>query len=290
MNNGGLETLIGEVMDFAATFFFTEYSIGPKELAIALEERGFDALFLSEHTHIPACRTSPSPLGGELDKQYWHTFDPYIALMAAGAATEKLKLGTGIALVAQHDPIILAKQIATLDYITGGRTIIGIGGGWNAEEMANHGVDFKNRWKMVRETVLAMKTIWREDEPEFHGEFIDFDPMWSYPKPSQTGGPKILMGAMSKWAFDRAAEYCDGWIPGAMPGFSGLLEQYKEAVAKAGRSLDDMDITVGAGPDEKIIAKLRGMQGINRLMFPLPSAPAEEILPMLDNIVKLMEK
>ena len=194
--------------DFGLMMFPTDYAIAPAELATAAEQNGFESLFFPEHTHIPASRTSPWPGGAELPKAYWHTHDPFVGLASAAAVTSSLKLGTGIALVTERDPILMAKQVASLDHISDGRVILGIGAGWNAEEMENHGTAFDKRWKILRERVLAMKSIWSNEEAEFHGEYVDFDPVWSYPKPMQAGGPPILMGASSKYVYKRIAEYC----------------------------------------------------------------------------------
>ncbi|MBD3646070.1 MAG: TIGR03619 family F420-dependent LLM class oxidoreductase, partial [Pseudomonadales bacterium] len=165
--------------NFGVSIFPTDQTIQPVELARAVEERGFDSLFFPEHTHIPTSRKSPWPAGGDLPEFYWRTHDPFVALSAAAAATSRIKLGTGICLVIERDPIILAKECASLDVISNGRFILGIGAGWNAEEMENHGASYKHRWKIVREKILAMKEIWTKDEPEFHGDFVDFDPLWS---------------------------------------------------------------------------------------------------------------
>ena len=175
------------------------------------------------------------PGGADLPKDYWHTHDPFVALAAMAAVTERIQLGTGICLVVERDPIQLAKQVASLDMISNGRVILGVGAGWNAEEMENHGVAFATRWKVVREKVLAMKTIWSEDEPEYHGDFVNFDKLWSWPKPVQPGGPPVWLGAQSKWAFDRVADYCDGWMPiGLMGGLGDGIEALHKACDRAG--------------------------------------------------------
>ena len=164
--------------EFGALMFPTDYAIRPAALAKAIEERGMDSLFFPEHTHIPVSRKTPFPGGGELPKEYSNTYDPFVALASCAAVTERIKLGTGICLVVERDTITLAKEISTLDRISNGRFILGIGAGWNAEEMENHGIEFKNRWKVVREKTLAMKELWTKDEAEFHGDFVDFDPVW----------------------------------------------------------------------------------------------------------------
>ena len=178
-------------MDFGIAMFATDYAIRPDELARAAEERGFESLWFPEHTHIPASRKSPWPGGPELPKEYWHTHDLFVALAMAAAATKKLKIGSGICLLVERDPIMLAKEVATLDFLSNGRFLFGIGGGWNAEEMANHGTEFSQRWKLLRERIEAMKVIWREDDAAYHGELVDFDPIWSWPKPAQKPHPPI---------------------------------------------------------------------------------------------------
>ena len=200
-------------MDFGAMMFSTDYSIRPDDLARLLEDRGFESMWVPEHSHIPAERSSPWPGGGDLPQDYWHTYDPFVALTAAAAVTTDLKLGTGICLVIERDPIMLAKEVASVDRLSGGRFIFGIGGGWNREEMANHGTRFRSRWRLLRERILAMKEIWTQEEAEFHGEFVDFDKMWAYPKPVQRPHPPILMGGDGPTTFDRVVEFCDGWMP-----------------------------------------------------------------------------
>ena len=199
--------------EFGLTMFQTDYAIAPAALAEEAEARGFESLFFPEHTHIPASRETPWPGGGDLPKEYWHAYDSFIALAMAASVTKTLRLGTGIALLTERDPILMAKQVATLDHLSGGRVVLGVGAGWNVEEMRNHGVAFVDRWKVLRERLLAMRRIWTDEAAEFHGKFVDFDPIWAYPKPVQPGGPKVLMGAASRWTWRRIAEYADGWMP-----------------------------------------------------------------------------
>lgn len=273
------------------SIFPTDYSIQPVELAKAVEERGLDSLFVCEHTHIPASRQSPWPGGGELPKEYWHTHDPFVALAAAAAVTERIKLGMGICLVVERDPIQLAKEVASLDVISEGRLILGIGAGWNAEEMANHGVEFNTRWKVVREKALAMREIWTQEEPEYHGEYVDFDPIWSYPKPLQAGGPPLWMGAQSKWAFPRAVEYCDGWMPiGFMPGFEDDLETLRSECEKSGEDYQRFDKAVFAAPADEGASSALIEKGFTHLIYPMPSETSDKILPILDQYAELAEK
>lgn len=276
---------------YGITTFPTDYSIQPVELARAVEERGFDSLFVVEHSHIPVSRRSPWPGGDELPKEYWHTHDPFVALSAMAAVTDRIQLGTGVCLVAVRDPIQLAKAVASLDMISGGRVILGVGAGWNAEEMENHGVRFSTRWKVVRENVLAMKRIWSDDEPEYHGEFVDFDKIWSWPKPIQVGGPRIWLGAQSKWAFDRVVDYCDGWMP--ISDFGGMgegLQSLREACQRGGRDYESVDRTVFAAKPSEEECRANVDRGFTDQIFFLPPDPAEIVLPKLDRLAELVRK
>jgi probable F420-dependent oxidoreductase len=276
------------VTDFGVAFFPTDYSIQPVELALALEERGLDSLYVTEHTHIPTSRETPWPGGADLPEEYWHTHDPFVALAAAAAVTKRLRLGTGICLVVERDPIQLAKQVASLDMISGGRVVLGVGAGWNREEMENHGVDYANRWAVVREKVLAMKAIWTEDEPEFHGEFVDFDPLWSWPKPVQPGGPKVLIGAQSRWTWERVVEYGDGWMPiGIRGGLEEGMAELRAQCAAAGRDFDALEKAIFAAPAKQEAAKRLIEAGFTELTFSLPSVPSEKALPLLDRFAEL---
>jgi len=282
--------------DFGVLIFPTEYSIAPAPLAKAAEARGFESLFFTEHTHIPVSRRTPWPGGAELPREYAHTFDPFVALSNAAAVTRTLRLGTGITLITEHDPIVLAKTVASLDRLSGGRVLLGVGAGWNVEEMANHGVEFQARWRVLRERVLAMRTIWREETPEFHGEHVDFDPIWSYPKPVQEGGPPVLIGASSRWTWRRIAEYGDGWFPihqdprraaaqGAVDYREGMA-RIREAWSEAGRS-GEPDFTIfGVGPDPARVETLLEM-GFNRVVFGLPPADPDTVLPLLDRYASI---
>ena len=282
--------------DFGVLMFPTDYAIQPVPLARAAEERGFESLFFPEHTHIPASRLSPWPGGAELPREYWHSHDPFVALTAAAVATRTLKVGTGIVLVTERDPILMAKQAASLDLVSGGRLILGVGAGWNVEEMANHGVAFEQRWPILRERIMAMRAIWGADEAEFHGEHVDFDPLWSYPKPVQPGGPKILLGASSKWTWQRIAEYGDGWFPihqnpdraaaqGAVD-YADCIDKVLAAWAAAERDGKPDFSIFGVGPDERRARELMAM-GFNRIIFALPSADPDTVLPLLDRYAAL---
>ncbi len=274
--------------NFGVQIFPTDKTIQPVELAKAVEDRGLDSLFFPEHTHIPVSRDTPFPGGGDLPEHYWRSHDPFVALMAAAAVTSRIKLGTGICLVIERDPITLAKECATLDYLSGGRLILGIGAGWNREEMENHGADYKHRWKIVREKILAMKEIWNNDEAQFHGEFVNFDPIWSWPKPKQAGGPPVWMGANSKWVFDRVAEYCDGWMPIGGSG-SGAMDNLKKACEARGRDVDSVTLALFGAPMDLDQLNRRIEQGFTELIFGLPQGEADVVLPVLDKLANLAE-
>jgi probable F420-dependent oxidoreductase len=284
------------VPQFGLLIFATDFSIDPASLAREAEIHGFESLFFPEHTHIPASRLSPWPGGKELPKEYWHTHDPFVSLTMAASVTEKLNVGTGIALVTERDPILMAKQAATLDYLSNGRLLLGVGAGWNAEEMSNHGVAYEHRWKILRERILAMRQIWTQEEAEYHGDFVDFDKIWSYPKPKQAGGPPILMGAASKYVYERIAEYGDGWFPiyqdAARAQASGAvnyregIEKTREAWAAAGRKDQPSFSIFGVGPDPKVVSTLIE-DGFDRVIFALPSADADTVLPMVENYASI---
>lgn len=280
-------------MKFGAYMFSTGYSIRPDDLARVLEERGFESMWVPEHTHIPASRRSPWAGGEELPKMYWHTYDPFVALTAAAAATTNLKLGTGICLVIERDPIILAKEVASLDRLSEGRFIFGIGGGWNTEEMGDHGTRFRSRWRLLRERILAMKEIWTSDEPEFHGEFVNFDKMWSYPKPIQQPHPPIIMGGDGATTFDRVVEYCDGWMPiggreSQGPSLPEKIAMLKRQAEEAGRDPASISIsTFGTPPDPDLIQRPEAAD-VDRVVFGLPSEERDTVLPIIDECARLI--
>ena len=273
---------------FGVSIFPTDYSIQPVEIAKEAEARGFQSLFFPEHTHIPTNRNTPFPGGGELPKQYWHSHDPFVALGACAAVTSEIRLGTGICLIIERDPITTAKEIASLDMISNGRTIIGIGAGWNREEMENHGADFKNRWAVVKEKVEAMRAIWTNEEPEYHGKYVDFDPIWSYPKPIQDGGPPIWMGANSKWVFERIADYADGWMPIGGLG-SGNMNRLKEALDSKNRKIEDLTLALFGGPKDRAQIVGRIEQGFDEVIFSLPSEGPDQVLPLLDEYADIVK-
>ena len=276
-------------MKVGAFYFPTDYGINIAELAKALEDRGFDSLFVPEHTHIPASRKSPFPGGGELPKRYSHTHDPFVALSFAAAATKKLKLGTGILLVPQHEPIVTAKAIASLDQLSGGRFIFGIGGGWNVEEMENHGAKYQTRFKQMREHVLAMKELWTKDEASYNGEFVKFDRVWSWPKPAQKPHPPVILGGETDHTLRRVIEYCDGWFPRPRGGFDVVkgVAHLHQMAEKAGR--DPATITTivfGSANDAKVLESY-DKAGIQSALLAIPDESRDEILRYLDKIAPL---
>jgi probable F420-dependent oxidoreductase len=278
-------------MKFGVAMFATEYAISPGDLARALEERGFESIWIPEHTHIPADRRSPWPGGGDLPKEYWYTYDPFLALTAAGAVTKNLKLGTGICLVVERDPITTAKEVATLDRLSNGRFLFGIGGGWNAEEMEHHGTAFKARFAVLRERMLAMKKIWTENEPSYHGDYVNFDRIWSWPKPIQMPHPPILMGGDGATTFDRVVEFCDGWLPLLRGRPSQVLvpklEVLRQRMRDAGRDPKSLDVSVfGVRPQKPIVDELAAA-GVTRAIFMIPSEPRDAALSKLDGLVAL---
>jgi probable F420-dependent oxidoreductase len=277
-------------MDIGVFIFPTDYSIKVDELARALEDRGFESLFVPEHTHIPVSRRTEWPGGGELPKEYKHTYDPFIALAFAAAATKNLKIGTSICLVPQRDPIVTAKVIASLDMLSNGRFEFGIGGGWNVDEMENHGAQYKTRFKQMRESVLAMKALWTEDEASYHGEIINFDPVWSYPKPVQKPHPPILLGGETDYTLNRIVEYCDGWMPRGRGGFDPAesMTRLRNAADAAERDMASLSVTVFGTPAKAEVLECYVAAGIDRALFPLPSADRDTILGMLDDYAKLL--
>jgi len=277
-------------MRVGAFHFPTDYGVDIAELAGALEARGFESLFVCEHTHIPVSRRTPFPGGGELPKRYKHTHDPFVALSFAAAATRKLKLGTGIALVPQRDPIITAKSVASLDQLSGGRFILAMGGGWNVEEMENHGARYATRFKLLRERVLAMKELWSKEEAQFHGEYVNFDPVWLYPKPKQRPHPPILLGGESDHTLHRVVEFCDGWFPRARGGLDPKIaaERLRKAATAVGRDINTLSITVFDAPADAEKLKPYRDAGIDRVLLQVPDAGRDEALRILDKNAQIL--
>ena len=278
-------------MKYGVAMFPTDYAIQADALARELEAHGFESLWLPEHTHIPTSRKSPWPGGADLPRDYWHTLDPFVALGAAAAVTTTLMLGTGICLVIERDPIILAKEVASLDFISGGRMLLGIGGGWNAEEMEDHGTPFGERWKILRERISAMKAIWTQEEAEYHGKYVNFDKLWSFPKPVQKPYPPILMGGSGPHARQRAAEFDGHWMPiiGRDP-LDEAIADLRQRAEKAGRDPAAVSVSLfGVRPDEGKLAAWRDL-GVARVVFFVPSALAGTVLPLLDQYAAVAKK
>ena len=267
-------------MKFGISTFVTDEGIAPGALGRAIEERGFDSLFIAEHTHIPLSRKSPWPRGGELPRRYYRTLDPFITLTAA--ATERLLLGTGVALVVERDPIITAKEVASLDLVSGGRVIFGVGVGWNREEMENHGTDPRTRGRLMNERSRAMIEIWTKDEPEFHGQFVDFEPIGLWPKPVQKPYPPIYVGGGSR-AFGRIARFGDAWLANGLPPakLEPMLIELREV---AGR---DVPVTVFNASSERADLEAYVRLGVERVLLSLPTLPESETLDHLDNLAQV---
>jgi probable F420-dependent oxidoreductase len=281
-------------MDFGALMFFTDYAIPATELAQALEARGFESVWAPEHSHIPTSRKSPWPGGGELPKVYYDAMDPFVSLTAAAVATKALKVATGVCLVQQRDPIQTAKLVASIDQVSGGRFLFGVGGGWNAEEMADHGTEFRTRFKLMRERIEAMKEIWTKTKAKYHGEMVDFPEMMAWPKPVQKPHPPILVGGAFPHAARRAVRYGDGWAPITGRGPDGDVEEYlprfRQMLSEAGRDPQSVPVTLfGATEDADRLAHYRD-QGIARVVVMLPSAKGDEILPILDRWAELIRR
>jgi probable F420-dependent oxidoreductase len=250
-----------------------------------VEEREFESLWFTEHTHIPVSRESPYPRGGELPREYSHIYDPFVALSFAAAATERIRIGTGVTLVIEHDPIVLAKQVASLDRLSGGRFVFGVGAGWNREEMANHGTDPRHRFTVMRERIEAMKAIWTEDEAEYHGEFVDFDPIWSWPKPLQQPHPPIFVGGGGPKVLDRVLAYGHGWIPNRVESVEALRDRIGELRERAGRHVPVSFF--GTKPEPRAVERLR-WAGVDRVIYYVPpDASQREVENLLDGYATL---
>ena len=270
-------------MRFGVTIFLTDRSIGPAEVAREAEARGFVSLMLPEHTHIPTSRATPAPMGEPLPEQYRRTLDPFVALTAAAAVTERMRLGTGICLVAQRDPIVTAKEIATLDHVSGGRFIFGVGYGWNAEEAEDHGVAFAERREIVREKVLAMKRLWTDEEASFDGKYVRFEQSWAWPKPVQQPHPPVWIGgAGGPLLFSAIADYADVWMPIGGRGVAKSLPLLHAALEEAGRDPASVPVVpFGSIPDPGKLEYF-GSLGIDEVVLNLPTGTRDEVLPWLD--------
>ncbi|WP_406636541.1 LLM class F420-dependent oxidoreductase [Amycolatopsis sp. WGS_07] len=269
-------------MKFGVNTFVTDESIRPDALGRALEERGFETLLVTEHSHIPVNRETPWSGGDELPREYYRTYDPFVALALAAAATTTLTLGTGVALMAQRDVFLTAKEVATLDVLSGGRVLFGVGVGWNREEMRNHGVEPSRRGQVLNEKIAALKEIWTHDKAEFHGEHVDFDPVFSWPKPIQRPHPPIAIGGESPAALDRLVRYGDEWLPRAK---TPVEELRRVASWLSEKDRSDVRITLcGAAQDSPLAAYAES--GVDRVTFTLPPVPETETLHYLDKLAK----
>ena len=277
-------------MDIGAYFFSTAYSIDVAELAAELEQRGFESLLVPEHTHIPVSRKTEWPSGGDLPKEYYHTYDPFVALSFAAAATKTLKIGTGICLIPQRDPIVTAKCVASLDHLSKGRFIFGIGGGWNVDEMENHGAQYASRFKLLKENILAMKQFWTEEKGEFHGDFVDFDPAFSWPKPVQSPHPPIILGGETDYTLRRVVEFCDGWLPRPRTDIVDGMARLRRVAEEGGRDLSSISVTVFSAPPEKETLDSYAELGINRALLRIPTEDRDTCLKLLDSYMPLVRK
>src|SRR5919106_3772871 len=273
-------------MRYGIAIFLTDDAADPATVARMVEERGFESLFLPEHTHIPASRETPYPAGGELPRQYSRTYDPFVALAAAAGATSKLLLATGICLVIERDPIITAKEVVSVDRISGGRFLFGVGAGWNEEEMENHGTDPRRRFSLMRERIEAMKAIWTEDESSYHGEHVNFDRIWCWPKPVQKPHPPVLVGGNAERVLDRVVAFGDEWMPNRVSGLRERIATLNRLGEEAGRGSIPVTLS-GAKPDRELIE--RGEEaGIHRCAFYIEPADAGETERQLDELASTL--
>ena len=278
-------------MHLAFTIFPTDYAIPLPELAREAEARGFESIWVAEHSHIPVSRRTPWPGGAELPKMYYDTLDPFVALAAAAAVTTRIKLATGICLVVQRDPIHTAKQVASLDRVSNGRFLFGIGGGWNVEEMNNHGTQFEGRFELLRERVEAMVAIWTHKQAEYHGKYVDFDPIYMWPKPVQQPHPPIHVGGAFPGGARRAVRYGNGWIPigGREDDIAVRVPEFRKMAADAGRDPASLEVSVfGINAEEKLVRRYRDA-GVDRAVFGLPPTGRDAILPILDRCAKWID-
>jgi probable F420-dependent oxidoreductase len=279
-------------LKIGVTIHATDRTMSPIDLAIEAEARGFHSLYIPEHTHIPTSRRTPAPTGtAELGEEYLRSLDPYIALAAAAARTTSILLGTGIGLVAQHDTITFAKELATLDLISGGRLVLGIGYGWNREEMENHGIDVRRRRALVREKMLAMQALWSNEVAEYEGEFVRFEKSWMWPKPVQQPRPRVLIGgAPGPKLFDHIAEYADGWLPIGGGGMAAALGDLRKAVEERGRDFGAMHVVpMGILPDARKLSHYESL-GVTEAVLRLPSGPRDAVMPVLDDYAQYLAR
>lgn len=272
-------------MKFGIAFFPTEYAISITELAVQAEGRGFESLWVAEHSHIPTSRATPYPAGGELPAMYHHTLDPFVALTAAAAATSRIKVGTGVCLVIERDTIHTAKQVASVDQISGGRFLFGIGGGWNREEMADHGTQYETRWKLLREQVEAMQRLWTEDEAEYQGDLVRISRSWAWPKPVQKPYPPVILGGHGERTLQRVVRYADGWMPNR-GNYLERIPELQQMAKDAGRG--PIPVTSYPRREAADIERHRAA-GVERALFYVSSENRDAALRQLDEVGKLVE-
>jgi probable F420-dependent oxidoreductase len=276
-------------MRLGVTMFVTDRSMGPMELAVAAEDRGFDSVYLPEHTHIPVSRRTPAPMGGTLPEPYHRTWDPFVALAAAAAVTSRIRLGTGICLVAQRDAVVTAKEVASLDLLSAGRFVFGIGFGWNEDELADHGVAMRERRAVAREKMLAMESLWSDEVGGFDGEHVHVSPSWAWPKPVQQPRPPVLIGGgAGPTLFAHVAEYADGWIPIGGAGVRESLPALHRAAEAAGRDPASISVVLfGSLPTQAKLEYFAEL-GVSEVVCNLLSTPTDDVLPQLDDFAELL--
>lgn len=280
------------MLKFGASMFFTDYSMAPGELGQALEQRGFESVWAPEHSHIPLSRKTPFPGGGDLPKKYYDAMDPFVTLTAAAVATKTLKVGTGVCLIPQRDPIQTAKLVASIDQVSGGRFLFGVGNGWNQDELEDHGVRFADRHKVARERIEAMKVIWTKSKAEYHGEFVNFDPIMTWPKCVQKPHVPVIVGGAFPYSARRAIRYGEGWIPQAGRGGTGeiadMIPEFRKMATEAGRDPNSIEISVWFPKQDADLMKRYEDLGVARVVFNLDSEKADKVLPVIDSLAGLM--
>jgi probable F420-dependent oxidoreductase len=270
-------------MKLGLFMFPTHDAVDPGSLAVLAEEAGFESLFFPDHTHIPASRGTPFPGGGRLGREYFHNLDVFVAMTVAAASTTRLLIASGICLLVERDPIVCAKTVASIDHLSGGRVVFGVGGGWNREEMANHGTDPRTRFELLRERIEALRRIWTEDEASYHGRFVEFDAIWSWPKPLQQPHPPILLAGNGRGAIGRVVAFADGWCPLPEPSLPGRIRELHARAADAGR---DVTVSVLGLPADPRVLEEHEAAGAERAVFTLTPAPRDEVERQLEAIVR----
>jgi probable F420-dependent oxidoreductase len=281
---------MADALQFGIAMFPADYAIDPVALGRLAEERGFESLWFPEHTHIPVSRETPYPAGGDLPPEYWHTHDPFVALGAVASVTSTLKLGTGICLIVERDPITTAKEVATLDAISGGRFLFGIGAGWNLEEMRNHGTDPDTRFGLMRERVEAMRALWTQEEAQYHGRHVSFDPVWSFPKPVQKPHPPVVVGGNGPKVLDRVLRYGDEWMPtriGDADAFVDRLDELRRRAEEAGRG--PIPVTVYGASRKPEVLQRWAEHGVTRAVYWIPAVEAGEAERRIDEVLGFVE-